>query len=141
MSLLFRYRLEPVQHAVVSLGGRWSRPRPRLHVSLIGPSNTRLVQGLLDTGSDDTIFPEHFAANIGLDLSNAPTGWATTANLANVPLRYASVHLRITDGQERREWPACVAFTSAKLHLPLLGIAGFLQFFMPPFMATANKWN
>ena len=28
MSLFFRYRLEPVGHAIVTLGGRWSRPRP-----------------------------------------------------------------------------------------------------------------
>jgi hypothetical protein len=45
------------------------------------------------------------------------------------PLRYAQVTLRITDGQEYREWPAWVGFTPVKLRYALLGFAGFLQFF------------
>jgi hypothetical protein len=133
MSLLFRYRLEPVQQAIVALGGRWTRPRPLITVSMIGPNNTCCVQGLLDTGADDTIFPEYLAAKVGVDLRNAPIGQATTATLANAPLRYARVFLRITDGKEQREWPAWVAFTPVKLHLPLLDFAGFLQFFTATF--------
>jgi hypothetical protein len=39
------------------------------------------------------------------------------------------VTLRLFDGVERREWPAWVGFTPARLKQPLLGIAGFLQFF------------
>jgi hypothetical protein len=35
----------------------------------------------------------------------------------------------MTDGKEQREWPAWVGFTPAKLQSPLLGFAGFLQFF------------
>ncbi len=77
--------------------------------------------------------PKYLAASIGLDLTGAPVGQATTATLANAPLRYAQVHLRITDGKERREWPAWIGFASAKLHLPLLGFAGFLQFFTATF--------
>jgi predicted aspartyl protease len=102
-------------------------------VSLIGPHRTHPTEGLLDTGADDTVFPERLAASIGLDLTNAPIGQATTANLANAPLRYAQVHLRITDGKEQREWPAWVGFTPAKLQLPLLGFASFLQFFTATF--------
>lgn len=41
--------------------------------------------------------------------------------------------LRISDGHEHREWPARVGFTSAPLHRPLLGFAGFLQFFTATF--------
>jgi hypothetical protein len=37
--------------------------------------------------------------------------------------------LRVADNQEQREWQAWVAFTSAPLHMPLLGIAGFLEYF------------
>jgi hypothetical protein len=102
-------------------------------VSVIGPNKTHPTDALLDTGSDDTVFPESLAASIGLDLRNAPIGQATTANLSNAPLHYAQVHLRITDGKEQREWPAWVGFTPAKLHLPLLGFAGFLQFFTATF--------
>jgi hypothetical protein len=72
MNLLFRYKVVPVPQAVVSLGGRWSRPRPFVPVAVIGPTNTSAVDGYLDTGSDDTIFSERLAARIGLDLTNAP---------------------------------------------------------------------
>jgi hypothetical protein len=39
------------------------------------------------------------------------------------------VTLRVADNQEWREWQAWVGFTSTKLRHPLLGFAGFLQYF------------
>jgi hypothetical protein len=129
----FHYKHITVSQSVLTLGGRWVRPRPILGVTVVGPSGSRLREGLLDIGADDTVFPESLATHLGIDLSNAPVGSATTANLANVLLRYARVSLRITDGMERREWPAWVGFTTAKLHYPLLGFAGFLQFFTTTF--------
>jgi hypothetical protein len=134
MSLLFHYKVVAVPHAVVALGGRWSRPRPLLPIAVIGPSNTSAVDGYLDTGSDDTVFSERLAARIGVDLTNAPMGRLAMANLTNAPVRYAQVILRLTDGKERREWPAWVGFTPAKLQSPLLGFAGFLQFFAAVFL-------
>jgi hypothetical protein len=139
MSLLFRYKVVPVPRAVASLGGRWSRPRPRISVAVVGPANTVAVDGYLDTGADDTVFSEHLAARIGLDLTNAPQGQLTTATLTNAPLRYAQVLLRVTDGQEQREWLAWVGFTPAKLQSPLLGFAGFLQFFTATFRGDREE--
>jgi hypothetical protein len=139
MSLLFRYKLVPAPHAVVSLGGRWSRPRPIVPVAVVGPINTSAVDGYLDTGSEDTVFTERLAARIGLDLTNAPVGRLTTATLANAPVRYAQVLLRMTDGKEQREWPAWVGFTPAKLLSPLLGFAGFLQFFTATFRGDREQ--
>jgi hypothetical protein len=43
------------------------------------------------------------------------------------------VTLRITDGSEFREWQAWVGFTSVRLHRPLLGFAGCLQYFSAHF--------
>jgi hypothetical protein len=104
-----------------------------LFVALLGPTATAVEKGLLDTGADDTVFPETVAADIGLDLANAPTGVASGVGQVAATLRYAEVTLRISDGQEHREWTARVAFTSAPLHRPLLGFAGFLQFFTATF--------
>lgn len=139
MSLLFHYKVVAVSHAVVALGGRWSRPRPLLPIAVVGPSNTSAVDGHLDTGSDDTIFSERLAARIGVDLTNASMGQLTTANLMNAPVRYAQVILRLADGKERREWPAWVGFTPAKLQSPLLGFAGFLQFFTAIFRGDREE--
>lgn len=139
MSLLFRYKIVPVPRAVVTLGGRWSRPRPLIPVAVIGPTNTSAVDGYLDTGSDDTVFSERLAARIGVDLTNAPVGQLTTATGSNAPVRYSQVRLRLTDGKEQLEWPAWVGFTPAKLQSPLLGFAGFHQFFTAVFRGDREE--
>ena len=68
MTMRFPYRLLPVRQAVVSLGGRWVRPRPVVFVSLIGPSGVYVDRALLDTAADDTVFPDAAAVTAGLDL-------------------------------------------------------------------------
>jgi hypothetical protein len=132
--LLFPYTPFPISHPLWPLHGRVERPRPVLLVSVLGPAGTAVEYGLLDTGSDDTVFPDFFAADIGLDLTNAPTGVAGGVGPAGpAALRYAEVLLRITDGREYREWTARVGFASVPLRRPLLGFAGFLQFFTAVF--------
>jgi hypothetical protein len=133
MSLRYPYKAVSVAHAIVSLGGGWVRPRPVIGVTVIGPTDSRLRQALLDTGADDTVFSEDLAAQIGIDLTNAPAGAGAGVASGPVPLRYAEVILRITDGVEQREWKAWVGFTPAQLHYPTLGFAGFLQFFTASF--------
>ena len=54
---------------IPSLAGSLDRPRPVYAVRITGPTHTRLIDGLLDTGSDDTAFEEAVAASLGLDLS------------------------------------------------------------------------
>jgi hypothetical protein len=121
------------------LGGRTVRPRPLVNILVIGPTDSRLRPALLDSGADDTIFPETLATDIGLDLTSAPSGLATVANLGLVPLRYADVTLRLTDGFEQHEWPATVGFTSAPLTHPSLGFAGVLQFFSATFFGDREE--
>jgi hypothetical protein len=129
MTMRFPYRLRPSRQPVVSLGGRWVRPRPMVTVSLIGPRSTFVEEAMLDTAADDSVFPEYAAAIIGIDLANAPIGEASGVGGAPVAVRYAAVELRFTDGREFRRWPAWVGFTAARLKQPLLGFAGCLQFF------------
>jgi hypothetical protein len=114
---------------VVSLGGLFVRPQPILAVNIIGPTNSWIRDGLLDTGSDDVVFPAHVAGLIGIDLTNAPTGAARGISTGVVTLHYAEATLRVVGQNEQREWQAWVGFTSAPLRRPLLGFAGFLQFF------------
>ncbi len=129
MSLRYRYQLFSMSRPVLPLGGRFVRPRPLIPVTLIGPTNSYLRSALLDTGADDTVFPQSVATRIGVDLSNAPAGSGAGVGLANVQLRYAEVTLRIATSHEQREWRAWVGFTAARLRYPVLGFAGFLQFF------------
>jgi hypothetical protein len=133
MSLRFPYTAIKTQIAAWTLGGRQDRPYPILLAGVIGPTRTYPVEGLLDTGSDDTVFPERLAALIGVDLTNAPTGGASGVGGGTALLRYAEVVLRLSDGREHRQWTARVGFTSAPLRRPLFGFAGFLQFFTASF--------
>lgn len=139
MSLHYRYKLLSVPQPVWSLGGRFVRPRPMIHVALIGPAGTAVRQAQVDPGADDTVFSDALAAQIGIDLSNAPTGSAAAVGGQTIKLRYAEVTLRITDGKERREWPARVGFAPIKLRNPLLGFAGCLQFFTATFLGDREE--
>jgi len=133
MSLRYAYQPIPVGHAVVPLGGRWVRPRPLVAVTVLGPTRSSIRDAVLDTAADDTIFSEILAAQISLDLTNAPAGVGAGVGMSNIPLRYGQVRLRLTDGREQREWFAWVGFTTLRIPYPMLGFAGCLQFFTSTF--------
>ena len=133
MTLAFRYTPFSRNHPAISLGGRFSRPRPIISVTLIGPKRSAALDALLDTGADETIFPESYATQLGIDLTNAPVGEGQGVGGRPLSLRYVNLTLRIADNNERREWPAVVAFAPLPTQLPLLGFAGFLQYFTACF--------
>ncbi len=121
-----------------SLGGGTVRHRPITAVRISGPGGTWLLDGLLDSGSDDTIFPEWLAGIVGLDLHLATEQEIHLAGRAK-PLRcrYLSAQLRITDGkQETYEWDGVVGFVAVPMKFPLLGQAGFLHYFDVSFLGA-----
>ncbi len=132
MSLRYRYQRFPTPEPVVPLGGN-ERPRPVIPVTLIGPEGDYAKDAVLDTGSDDTVFPEKAAQEMGIDLGSAPRRTARGVGGKRLHVRYAQVTLRLTDGREFLEWRGWVAFTSSPLERPLLGYAGCLQYFTATF--------
>jgi hypothetical protein len=118
---------------VVSLGGRQERPRPIVTVTLVGPGASSALPGRLDTLADDTVFPDQEATRVGIDLTNAPQGASSGVGQVPVPVKYAQVTLRLTDGREFREWTGWVGFTPVLSNYALLGFAGCLQFFTATF--------
>jgi hypothetical protein len=93
----------------------------------------------LDSYADDTVFPELEAVRAGIDLGNAPVGTSAGIGQAPVPVKYAQVTLRITDGKEFREWIAWVGFTPVLSNYALLGFAGCLQFFTATFYGDLEE--
>lgn len=91
------------------------------------------MRALLDTGSDDCIFPEAIAPRIGVDLSQAQAHTLTPIGGSPSVIRYCEVMLRLADGVEFREWRAWVGFSSLRMRYPVLGFAGCLQFFTVTF--------
>jgi hypothetical protein len=110
-----------------------------LAVRLTGPRHSVARDGLLDTGSDDTVFPDAVAAAVGIDLTQAPEFSLNLAARGLVQCRYAIVSLLISDGRETFEWSAIVGFVSVPLLFPLLGHAGFLQFFDAEFRGADHE--
>jgi hypothetical protein len=99
-----------------------------------------LVQGLLDTGADECVFPETLAPSLGVDLSKSPEhslGGFGGIQIARV--RYAWIHLRLADNNERREWAAWVGFTNSPLRFALLGIEGMLRYFTATFRGDLEE--
>src|ERR1017187_4110259 len=131
----FPYLPSAVKTPIPSLGGSLIRPRPIIAVRVFGPGGSQLIDGLLDNGSDDTVFEEWFAALIGVDLTKAVhRDIGLVGRVQPVRVKYVTVNLRVTDGsQEIFEWSSVVGFTPTKLRYPLFGYAGFLQFFNAEF--------
>lgn len=131
--LVFPYRGLPASQPAITLAGRLTRPRPLIGVSLVSPQGIFSDLCLLDTGADDTVFPEIAANRLGLDLSQAPSLSVVRVGGPPILVRYAAVELRITDGTDFASWEAMNGFSSMTMKHPLLGYAGFMQYFTVTF--------
>ncbi|MGL4554411.1 MAG: aspartyl protease family protein [Gemmataceae bacterium] len=139
MSMRFPYAQLSVSTPVLTLDGRLVRPQPVITPALVGPLRTVPIPSVLDTGADDVVFPEGEAARAGIDLSGAILRQMRGIGTAVHPVRFLQVTLRLSDGVERREWPAWVGFTPFPLRRGLLGFAGFLRYFDATFRGAAEE--
>jgi hypothetical protein len=122
------------------LGNLHVRPRPIIAVRIGGPAGAHLLDAFLDTGSDDTVFEAWLAALIGVDLSQAETRAIQLVGRPQIiHCRYAPVEFSITDGHDTFKWTAFAGFVSTQLRYPLLGYAGFLQYFDADFRGADRE--
>lgn len=138
MSMVFPFAPARLSSAGAAFFGITHRFRPIIPITLVGPGGSALFEGLLDTGSDFVVFSEQVAADVGIDLSQSPATTAAGVGGA-ASMRFADVSLRTADATERREWPARVAFTAAKMRQPILGRAGCLEFFTATFRGDVRE--
>jgi len=120
----FPYIQATVKIPIPSLGGGHTRPRPIIAARVVGPTGTQLIDGLLDTGSDDTVLEEWVAILIrsGPEPGN-PSRYRLVGRVQPVRVKYTAVRLRITDGsQQLYEWPAVIGFTPTKCGIISCGI-------------------
>jgi hypothetical protein len=127
--VIFTYMALATKGSVPSLGGAMMRYRPIVPVGVFGPLGLRFLDGCLDCGSDDTIFPVSLARKLGIDLTGAAQGEAHPVGGTTIPYVYAAVSLRLSDGLETCEWHATVGFVDLPLRWAILGHAGFLDLF------------
>jgi hypothetical protein len=98
-------------------------------VGLEGPTGRRLLDGLLDSGSDRTLFPEREARAVGLQLPANPDGRIRTAGGISIPYRLADAALELRASATIVRWHAPIAFAESPLQIIHLGYRGFLEFF------------
>ena len=113
--------------------------RPIVAVSIEGPSGKHLVDGLLDTGSDPTIFPQDEALALGIPLPPAVDGTIKTAGGVLIPYRLAEAVLELRGSGRSVRWKTSVAFAEGTLSVIHLGMRGFLEHFHATFMGPEKK--
>jgi hypothetical protein len=113
--------------------------RPMVAVLLEGPAGRRLIDGLLDSGADRTIFPGREASAIGLGLPSNPDGMIRTASGVPINYRLAEVILELRSAGLSVRWKVAVAFAEDPLTLVHLGYRGFLEYFHSTFLGPEKK--
>jgi hypothetical protein len=126
----FPYLPLPTGKPVYSLRGASVRYRPIIPLEVAGPTGSRLRDCSVDCGSDDTLLPRHYSAVMGIALTSPPHE-GEGSPIGGQPIRYpyGRVTFRLSDGLTAYEWEAIVGFVAVPLRWPVLGHAGFLEFF------------
>ena len=120
--------------------GATARYKPMLHIRVEHDGEAWPVQGLLDTGSDDTVFPRSLAERLRISLDGLPVTSATSAGGRPIQYAVASVTLAIHDGTQSCRWNALVGFRLDSVKsLPLFGQLVFLQFFTAEFLGDSHE--
>ena len=113
--------------------------RPIIAIGIEGPGGRRLLDGLLDSGSDRTVFPQREAVALGIRLPALPDGSLQTAGGVSITYRLAEVVLELRATGMILRWKAAVAFAEDPLSLIHLGTRGCLEYFHTTFMGPEQK--
>ena len=133
--LEFPFQAEPVSVPPPSLPpserNRW---RPLVPIRIYGSTgkSRMFTRALVDTGSDDTVFPMGLISPLDVDLLD-DTGHGIRWRGRGYSLRFGTVELELTDGGAVWRWTAIVGFSTAPIRYPILGQTAFLQFFNASF--------
>ena len=113
--------------------------RPVIAVVLEGPGGRRLLDGLLDTGADRTIFPQREAKAPGISLPAQADGTFQTAGGIAIAYRLTDVVLELRSSGSSARWRTTVAFAEDSLQLIHFGMRGLLEYFHCKFMGLEKK--
>lgn len=110
--------------------------RPEIPITIRGPKGAMSLVGLVDTGSDNTVFPKSAADYLGIPISAMTVPTATAFGGQPIPLLFGEAVLRLQADEESLAWHTHVNFfdfDTAEEEVVILGHAGFLEFFTATF--------
>lgn len=110
--------------------------RPEITIRLHGPNGSDDLDALVDTGADNTIFPESIARNLGVQLLRATGPAAQAFGGQRIDLWYADVELELVHSGGSLRWLAQVYFRADEVddETVILGRDGFLEYFTATFI-------
>ena len=116
--------------------------RPEVTIDVIGPTRHETIQALVDTGSDETVFPASLARAIGVRLDHASPGSASAVGGHVIRLIPGEVVLQLKGDGLTYRWQTIVGFLEVAEpadEVALLGYAGFLEYFLATFNSEAYQ--
>ncbi len=116
--------------------------RPEIMVSIAGPLGKATSVGLVDTGSDFTIFPKRIAEYLGVPLTESKLTSAAAFGGQELPLQEGEVVLKVTDSEDQVEWVTEVCFfdfPTSESEAIILGDSSFLDYFIATFDGEASE--
>jgi len=126
-------RIRGISPPTLSTGTRFHW-RPLIPVKVRSTSGVVLFyhRALLDSGSQDTLLPLGAARTAGIPLL-PDVGHIVRWRGAAFPLRFGRVEFQMEDCGVTWRWSAVVAFADLSVPYPILGLAGFLEYFDATF--------
>ena len=115
--------------------------RPEMPVTIVGPSSSATYIGLVDIGSDNTIFPQSVANLLGIATQPSTGPSATAFGGSRIALETGEANLRIEADRESASWRATISFfdfPTADEETVILGHAAFLDYFTAIFDGKAG---
>lgn len=110
--------------------------RPEIPITLYSPLGSRGILALVDTGADNTIFPEAAARVLGIPLVEARGPAARVFGGQAISLSYADVEVEVVHSGGVWRWRPQVFFMAmgADDETVVLGHQGFLEYFTALFI-------
>jgi hypothetical protein len=128
---MIRFPYEPVLTRGTRAGTVETTYRPMIPIQLFGPAGDHEFTALVDTGADDTLFPDYLIRELGVVIPANDYAAISGIEGSMTLVRYGTIDLLIPEAGGGYRWSARVGFHAG--HRVALGHGGFLEYFTASF--------
>ena len=114
--------------------------RPLIAVKLLADDGRYiLIDALIDTGADVSLFPQNLAEQLGFDMSRPPDGMVSAAVGGECSYRLRDITLELRRSPDVVCWKTSVGFVDRTMSYAILGTRGFFEFFDMNYSARSHR--